>query len=196
MKRFLLVITFLILSMSICFAIEYLHNNNSGSIPVYGFMGEYWILSVSTINHGGGPVGMDFDLLGDDVTYNANIESNNGIISGGFDLGRLIGYWTFIVDLRNNSTWTLCIEPSPLMITDGSSQVQINYYLALGFDEGDEVIDLIAKSGQQNTFSRNERISSQNRQIRFMLDHYDQDTRYSWPNGSYSATVTITLEKN
>ena len=196
MKRFLLVMIFLITSISICFGADYLHNSNAGSIPVYGFMGEYWILSVNAINHGGGPVGMYFDLLEDDVTYNANIAFTDGIVTGGFNLGRLIAYWTFIVDLRNNTSWTLCIHPAPLKLTDGSSQTEVNYYLALNIDEGDDSIDLIARSGMDNTFSRNERVSSVNRQIRFMLDYYDQDTRYSWPDGDYSATVTRTLEKN
>ena len=203
MKRVILVVAILIISASLCFAdTDYLHNTKAGSIPVYGFLGSYWILSVQTIDHGGGTVGMHFDLLGDDITFNANVIGGGSV--SGFDIGRLIAYWTLVVDLANNQAWSLTIDAQPLrLVSNEPDNTEIDYYLEFNIDFNDDINkDWIAKSGTPVTYSiaaeqiTSYRVFSLLKQIRFMLDDYEQDDRYGWPDGEYSADVRLTLESN
>lgn len=198
MKRFLLFVSILICVSSLCFADtteQYLFDHAAGSLPIYGHMDTYWVLVVDRISHGGGTVGMDFDLLGDDITYNADTS-----------LGRLIAYWTFIVNL--DSPWRLKVHASPLTPEEGGD-TNVNYYLTFNLDfPVDNGLPVstdwtVQSSGDINTFTlfpysdgsySEADVSSSVKHIRFMLDQYTEEQRYLWDDGRYTATVSLILE--
>ncbi|MBP5163025.1 MAG: hypothetical protein ILP16_08625 [Spirochaetales bacterium] len=198
MKRIVLFVLILIFASLFCFADiteQYLFDHAAGSLPVYGHMDTYWVLTVDRISHGGGTVGMDFDLLGDDIIYNADTS-----------LGRLIAYWTFIVNLE--SPWRLRVHASPLAPEEGGD-TRVNYYLTFNIDfPGDNGLTVstdwtLLSSENANdysvfpysdgTYSEAEVFSSV-KHIRFMLDQYTDEQRYLWDDGRYTATVSLILE--
>lgn len=196
MKRMILIAVLLILSISVCFASStenYLYDHSAGSLPIYGHMDSYWVISVERITHGGGNVGMDFDLLGDDIVYNSDSS-----------LGRLIAYWTFIVNLT--SGWRLKIYASPLTLKGVSGGSEINYHLTFNLDYPDDNGNDVSTDWRVNSseaggyvifpsveYSHKE-VASVAKQIRFMLDDYTLEQKYAWDEGQYSSTVSLILE--
>ena len=197
MKRIVLITALLICSFSMCFADTevYLYDSAAGSLPIYAYMDNYWVLSIERITYGGGTVGVDFDLLGDDVSYNQADES----------LGRLVAYWTFIVNL--NVPWRLKVHASPLTPEAGGSSV-VNYHLTFNLDytDGQNLVSTDWKvnssvdAGLFSYFPNNDgsyassEVSSVRKQIRFMLSDYTMEQKYAWDDGRYSATVSLILE--
>lgn len=197
MKRFVLITALIICSFSMCFADTevYLFDSSAGSLPIYAHMDNYWVLSIERITHGGGTVGMDFDLLGDDVSYNSADES----------LGRLIAYWTFIVNL--NVPWRLKVHASPLT-PEGEGSSVVNYHLTFNLDytDGQNLVSTdwrVNSSENAGFFSyfpnsdgsyASGEVSSVLKQIRFMLNDYSDETKYGWDDGRYYATVSLILE--
>ena len=198
MKRLVLIVALLICSFSLCFADTevYLYDSAAGSLPIYAHMDNYWVLSIERITHGGGTVGMDFDLMGDDVSYNQADES----------LGRLIAYWTFIVNV--DVPWRLKVHASPLTPEGENGSTIINYHITFNMDyqQGD---DLVSRDWRVNSAENsgvyyyfpnddgsysNDDVSSYIKQIRFMLENYTQEEKYGWEDGKYSATVSLILE--
>ena len=199
MKRIVLFAIILIFAASLCFADTetrvYLYDNAAGSLPIYAHMDNYWVLSIDRITYGGGTVGMDFDLLGDDVSYNQANES----------LGRLVAYWTFIVNL--NVPWRLKVHASPLTPEGGGSSV-VNYHLTFNLDytDGQNLVSTDWKvnssvdAGLFSYFPNNDgsyassEVSSVRKQIQFMLSDYTMEQKYAWDDGRYTATVSLILE--
>ena len=196
MKRFVLITALLICSLFMCFADTevYLYESAAGSLPIYAHMDNYWVLSIDRITHGGGTVGMDFDLLGDDISYNADAS-----------LGRLIAYWTFIVNL--NVPWRLKVHASPLTPEGGGDSV-VHYHLTfnLNYTNGQTLVSTdwqVNSSDDAGSFSyfpnangsyALSEVSSVFKQIRFMLNDYSEETKYGWDDGRYTATVSLVLE--
>ena len=202
MKRIVLFAVILIFASSLCFADNevkvYLYDNAAGSLPIYAHMDNYWVLSIDRIDHGGGTVGMDFDLLGDDVSYNQANES----------LGRLVAFWTFIVNL--NVPWRLKVHASPLIPeTPGTQNYSVvNYHLTFNLDytDGQNLVSTDWKvyssvdvgnyyyfPNANGSYASSE-VSSIHKQIRFMLSNYTADEKYGWDEGRYISTVSLILE--
>ena len=174
----------------------YLYDNAAGSLPIYAHMDNYWVIAISRITHGGGTVGMDFDLMGDDVSYNSADEN----------LGRLIAYWTFIVNV--NVPWRLKVNASPLTLEGGNGSTVINYHLTFNMDY-QENGDLVSRDWKINSSGNPEayyyfpyndgsystdEVSSSFKQIRFMLENYTEEEKFGWEEGKYYSTVSLILE--
>lgn len=200
MKKILTVLIILLLSVSCVFAAFELKKQYSNGIDINGFVKSYCIANFYPItdstNDG---VGMPFDIMGSDINYQADHR-----------FGREIARWT----IATNLVPVITINATPLVSVDNPA-VSIDYILSfrLAYDGDDgngnsittiEYFDVYSNSTNviKSTFTGLVTpegdilpLISLNEDIRFMLQrNYTTAEKNAWPNGSYQATVTMTLE--
>lgn len=194
MKRVFILFTILIFSIAMLCAAnpEYLYGHSADEFTIFGYMDGFTYLTVDGLSSESNQYsGMPFDLLGSDV---ANVGDNS-------PLGRIIAYWSFIVNVSNRN-WILSITANPMSKDGSGNSPYVNYHLSFYTDDVGE--QLIVHSGVATEFSgsvipnevttvigENNMIAVDHRQVRFMLDSTtDVD---SLPSGDYSATVSFIL---
>lgn len=199
MKRIVVLLLFIFAAVPAVFAddansnhnYQYLNRSSAGGIHLVGYVDNYWTISIDPILNGSHDpyIGMPFDLQGSDVKYH----------SSNIHLGRTIGHWSLVVNI-DSGAWEVDVSATPLVLDSTS----INYYLVFVVDESRNKYISVYSDGMTYSYpddqaEARESVSLLDKQIRVMLDDYDDETRASWPvtaNKNYEATVTITLVRN
>ena len=121
--------------------------------------------------------GMDFDLLGEDVSSGS---------------GRAIASWHAA---SNGSTVTLTIEAGNMVNTD-TAGTQLEYLLIFDQDSGMSGDEFTISSGKTSTHELTSTTGTldQGGTIRFRLPEDSAVASSEYPDGNYSATVTISIQ--
>lgn len=201
MKKFrLFAILVLIFFISFnCFATKY-KDKLKTELGIEGFVSVYHKINITTLTDTGGlGYGMPFDITDDEVQYNS-LDQN---------LGRLIARWDFSSTISNVA---ITIKASPMTFKDNTS-ITLNYYISFkykfalfnsdGSYKEDEVGYILTNSTDSDGESKNFNIaveqdsfpiiSSSQQDIRFMFMDGVDPTDATYPDGSYTATVTVTF---
>lgn len=189
-KRRIVLLAILAFSLSVAFAsdnhyYDYLYDNSADDFRIYGYIDGFTYLTIAPLSSASNPyTGMPFDLLGSDVAW----------IDDDSPLGRIIAYWSLIVNIGNRN-WTLKIKADPLTKDRQQNQNPVYYHLTFYTDDVGEQLKVHSSGSytefQGSTIGVNNMIVVDHRQVRFMIDQTtDLDTI---PSGDYYATVYIEL---
>ncbi len=192
-------LTMILIALMACLFVsasaESLLMENTRDLSLTGHIRQYCIVKVYPINaSGSSSFGLPFNLMGDDVRYNEDIQNH----------GRIIATW---IVASNYDTRTLTVRAEPLR--HETENVTVDYYLILryGFQamnaDGSysrtvrtKVInsDNTPTSVDINNFSPlNKNIpilaTDESQIIKILLTDVTEETRNRWPDGNYSANV-------
>lgn len=206
MKRILVLLTMIFL-MTPLFAVTYTLSNQTGSIPLNGFINEYVILRVDPISaDGNSATGMPFDITAADIDYSSTVQFQ----------GRKIADWSFAT---NCSSAFLIITAGPLVNNEADTPESVNYYMTfsykyttvdvnendityIGYMEVNSVDSSVSlSSGNEDFISYNPSnntisiladgrpVISMDCDIRIRLHSYTSEQKEDWPVGYYYGTV-------
>lgn len=190
MKKVIALIV-LIFSCFSLFAVNTYLDNLSKCIQVYGYIDQYCIVYITSIQaQSGDTIGFPFSIEGDDIKHKPS----------DIRLGRQIANWSFATNMPSIK---LTFSATPLVSEDDPSYL-LNYYLTFRYEYADSssnsVTDYITvhSGAPSDTILTNYTgedeypIISMGNDIRFQLDGtYDFS---DYPVGFYYANITITLE--
>ncbi|MCF0238040.1 MAG: hypothetical protein HUK24_05530 [Sphaerochaetaceae bacterium] len=211
MKK-LIIITFVLLLTHCIFGSYTYEPSLTEGLPISAFVDSYCTLGVTELlhpNNADGPEGMPFSIKHSSIAYN----------SSDVKLGRKIGTWLLAT---NGNSATIKIMVTPLVHVDNSN-AKLDYFITFMYEyynssNAPVVGYIVASSKLQKTVNSTQgpttssafngtgvtdTITLQNdtsivtagKDIRFMLDGtYNLYDTNLFPLGSYSATVSITVE--
>ncbi len=187
-KRLLLILAVLIFSISIAYATVHLYGYSADDFKIYGYMDGFVYFSIDGLSSSDNVyTGMPFDLMGNDV---ASVGDNS-------PLGRIIAYWSLMVNIANNSQWRLGIQAEPLKY-ENNNEYQVNYHLTFYTNEGGSQI-LVQSDSQLHEFSGS--VLSDDGSFKTIIDHRQVRIMLASdvildnvPEGNYRANVKFVLE--
>ena len=213
-KVWLSIILFSILSMfafSSTVGSEIGKSNKTLGMNVSATLNDYHKLTIEPMNNEGifssQPVGMPFDLTGDDVKFNP---------AASYTYGREIAEWSLHTNYARGGKIRITVDAGKMTQVDSMGNAsnqsgEIGYYLFFPyrFYSGGNLIEGFFKVHSGQTYSSDNDGSVQNPiatgnysridtgvyPIRFMIDEYtDLSDSSNFPPGTYQADVTVTVE--